>query len=156
MNSTNFPEFSGYDQSFDFTPYLPADQPDQPTTPQPKSSEMERFWGIAGNWGEFGLYFGLGLSASLIVRAIPVLQPSALILVPAVSAGLVALQCPAPDDTRVRCQVILVAVTAAIVGGNWDAWMAWFVTNAWKIGATLLLIGVGIYFVPPAGGKKNV
>lgn len=153
MNNTNFPNFSSYEQDqFDFTPYVPTQQP---TAPQVKTSEMERFWGVIGNWGEFGLYFGLGLSASLIVRAIPVLQPSAVILVPAVGVGLALMGAYAPTEDRTRYQVLLVALTAAVLGGNWDGWMSWLAANAWKIGLTLLLIGVGVYFVP-AGGKKNV
>lgn len=148
MNSTNFPDFSSYDQGLDFTPYA--------TPPQPKTSEMERFWTATGNWGEFGLYFGLGLSASLLVRAIPMLQPSAVILVPAVGVGLALMSAIAPADDRTKYQVLLVAVTAAIIGGNWDGWMAWLAANAWKIGLTLVLIGIGAYFVPSLGGKKNV
>ena len=154
MNNTNFPEFSSYQQDqFDFTSYVPTEQP---TTPQIKTSEMERFWTATGNWGEFGLYFGLGLSASLIVRAIPVLIPSAVILVPTVGVGLALMGAIAPTDNRTRYQVLLVALFAAIIGGNWDGWMAWLAANAWKIGLTLSLIGVGLYFVPTLGGKKNV
>lgn len=143
--------------SFDFSSITPKQQWEAPQ-PQPSypTSFMERFWTIAGNWGEFGLYFGLGLSASLIVRAIPMLQPSALILVPAIGAGLVALSFAAPTDKSVRYQVLLIATTAAIVGGNWDGWMAWLIVNAWKIGATLILIGASVYFVPATlRGKKN-
>ena len=147
-----------FDPSPDFT--FSADWQAPQADPQPQhrqpTSEMERFWGVVGNWGELGLYFGLGLSASLIVRAIPVLQPSAIILVPAVGVGLVALSFAAPPENRVRYQVLLVAIAAAIIGGNWDGWIAWIVANAWKIGATLSLIGISIYFVPTAGGKKNV
>ena len=151
--NTNFPDFSSYDQELDFSPYAPTQQP---TAPQTKTSEMERFWAIAGNWGEFGLSFGLGLCGSLVVRAIPVLQPGAIILIPAVGAGLVALSFAAPSDSRVRYQVLLVAIAASIIGGNWDGWIAWFVTNAWKIGASILLIGAAIYLIPVIGGKKNV
>lgn len=117
---------------------------------------MERFWTIAGNWGEFGLYFGLGLSASLIVRAIPLLIPSAVILVPAVGVGLVLMSALAPSDERIRYQVLLVALTAAVIGANWDAWIAWLAVNAWKIGASMVLIGASAYLVPAAlGGKRN-
>jgi hypothetical protein len=150
MNS-NFPDFSSYDQGLDFAPYSPTEQP---ATSQTKASEMERFWGVTGNWGEFGLYFGLGLSASLLVRAIPVLQPSALILIPAVGVGLILMSAIAPTEDRTRYQVLLVALTAAVIGANWDAWTAWIAANAWKIGLTLLLIGVGGYFTPTLGGKK--
>ncbi|MFB2983891.1 hypothetical protein [Microseira sp. BLCC-F43] len=151
--NTNFPDFNSYEQDqFDFSPIAPVDQP---TTPQIKTSEMERFWGVTGNWGEFGLYFGLGLSASLMVRAIPVFQPSALILIPAVGLGLVALSFAAPSENRVRYQVLLVAITAAIIGGNWDGWMAWLIANTWKIGASMVLLGTAIHLVPLAGGRKH-
>ena len=147
-------EFFDPSPDFTFSADWQAPQADsQPQQRQP-TSEMERFWGVTGNWGEFGLYFGLGLSASLIVRAIPILQPSAIILIPAVGAGLAALSFAAPSDARVRYQVILVALTAAVLGGNWDAWIEWLVANAWKIALTLVLIGVGIHFIPSAGGKK--
>lgn len=152
MNSTNSPDFSGYDQELDFSPYTPAQQP---TASQTKASEMERFWEITGNWGEFGLYFGLGLSASLIVRAIPVLQPSAGILVPATGVGLALMGAIAPTDDRTKYQVLLVALTAAVLGGNWDAWIEWLVANAWKIALALVLIGIGIHLIPSAGGKKH-
>lgn len=145
------------DPSPDFnfsTDWQPSQADPQPQERQP-TSEMERFWTIAGNWGEFGLYFGLGLSVSLIVRAIPVLQPSALILIPAVGAGMVALGFAAPSGTRVRYQVLMVATTAAIIGANWDAWIAWFATNAWKIGTSMLLVGAAIYLIPVVGGKKH-
>jgi hypothetical protein len=152
MNAnTNFPDFSSYDQELDFSPYAPTQQT---TAPQTKTSEMERFWGVTGNWGEFGLYFGLGLSASLIVRAVPVLIPSAVILIPTVGAGLALMSAIAPTEDRTRYQVLLVALTAAVIGANWDAWTAWLAVNAWKIGLTLVLIGIGGYFVPTLGGKK--
>jgi len=54
----------------------------------PEVTNIERFWTLTGNWGEFGSYFGAGLSVSLIVRAIPALIPAAVILIPAASLGL--------------------------------------------------------------------
>jgi hypothetical protein len=48
----------------------------------PEVTNIKRFWMLTGNWGEFGSYFGAGLSASLIVRAIPTLIPAAVILIP--------------------------------------------------------------------------
>ena len=72
--------------------YLNADNYSQSeSTNQPVNIEVtniERFWNLTGNWGEFGSYFGAGLSVSLIVRAIPALIPSAVILIPAVGLGL--------------------------------------------------------------------
>ena len=154
MNSTNFPDFSSYEQDqFDFSQNVPAQQP---ITPQTQTSEMERFWTATGNWGEFGLYFGLGLSASLMVRAIPVLQPSAVILVPAIAGSLALMSAIAPAEDRLRYQLILIATAAALIGGNYDAWLEWLAANAWKIGASMLLIGAAIYLIPMVGGKKSV
>ncbi len=146
-----------FDPSPDFTFSADWQAPQADLQPQQRqaTSEMERFWGIAGNWGEFGLYFGLGLSASLMVRAIPILQPAAVILVPAVGAALTALSFAAPTD-RTKYQILLIATTAAIIAGNWDGWIAWLIANAWKIALSLVLIGIGIHFIPSAGGKKNV
>jgi hypothetical protein len=60
----------------------------QNQTQTPEVSNIERFWNLTGNWGEFGSYFGAGLSASLIVRTIPALIPAAVILIPAAGLGL--------------------------------------------------------------------
>jgi hypothetical protein len=37
----------------------------QTQTRTPEITNIERFWTLTGNWGEFGSYFGAGLSASL-------------------------------------------------------------------------------------------
>lgn len=149
MNNTNFPDFSSYEQDLDFSP-APTQQP---TAPQPKTSEMERFWAIAGNWGEFGLYFGLGLCGSLIVRAIPALAPSGVIVSPAVVISLALMAVFGPEEGRLKGSVILVALAAAMLAGNWDAWLAWVITNAWKItGLVLISAGIAGYFT---GGKRN-
>lgn len=150
--NTNFPDFSSSQQDqFDFTPYAT----EQPTTPQPKTSEMERFWTITGNWGEFGLYFGLGLCGSLIVRAIPALAPSGVIVSPAVVISLGLMAVFGPEEGRLKGSVILVALAAAMLAGNWDAWLAWVITNAWKItGLVLISAGIAGHFF--TGGKRNV
>lgn len=96
----------------------------------PEVTDIERFWNLTGNWGEFGSYFGAGLSASLIVRAIPALIPSAVILIPAVGLGLTVYSLSAEGSGKVRSQLILIAVATALIAGNWDAWQAWIVANS--------------------------
>jgi len=78
----------------------------QTTAKTPKITNIERFWTLTGNWGEFGLYFGIGLSASLVVRAIPALIPAAVIFIPSISLGV------------------------ALLSANWDAWLAWVIANS--------------------------
>jgi hypothetical protein len=76
--------YSEFDSDFD---YLNSETPQQfeqqNQAKAPEVTNIERFWMLTGNWGEFGSYFGVGLSASLIVRAIPALIPAAVILIPA-------------------------------------------------------------------------
>ena len=81
-------------------------------------SNIERFWNLTGNWGEFGSYFGAGLSVSLIVRAIPALIPSAVILIPAVGLGLGLFSLMAEGAAKLRSQLILLAVATALIAGN--------------------------------------
>jgi hypothetical protein len=72
MNITEF-DASEYDY---LTSETPQQFEQQNQTKAPEVTNIERFWNLTGNWGEFGSYFGAGLSASLIVRAIPALIPS--------------------------------------------------------------------------------
>ena len=102
----------------------------QAKTPEVTVTNIERFWTLTGNWGEFGLYFGAGLSASLIVRAVPVLIPSAVILFPAVGLGLGLFALTADGPAKLRSQLILLAVATALIAGNWDAWTAWISANS--------------------------
>ena len=100
---------------------------------QPAKQEItniERFWLLTGNWGEFGSYFGAGLSASLIVRAIPALIPAAVILIPAAGLGLLVHTLTADGSAKLRSQLILIAVGTALLSANWDAWLAWIVANS--------------------------
>jgi hypothetical protein len=100
---------------------------------QPAKQEItniERFWLLTGNWGEFGSYFSAGLSASLIVRAIPALIPAAVILIPAAGLGLLVHTLTADGSAKLRSQLILIAVGTALLSANWDAWLAWIVANS--------------------------
>ena len=110
-------------------------------------TNIERFWNLTGNWGEFGSYFGAGLSASLIVRAIPALIPSAVILIPAVGLGLGLYSLSAEGSGRVRSQLILLAVATALIAGNWDAWQAWIIANSQLLIFSLALIVITVAFV---------
>lgn len=111
-----------------------------PTEAKEKLQDMTRCLKIIGNWGEFGGYFGLGLSGCLIVRAIPVLIPSAVIIGPAIGLGLIISAFNGDCD---RPQLILLALCTAIISGNWDAWSAWLFFNA----ATLTTIAIALILV---------
>ena len=131
--------------------YLNADNFSQSeSTNQPINPEVtniERFWNLTGNWGEFGSYFGAGLSASLIVRAIPALIPSAVILIPAVGLGLGLFSLMAENSAKLRSQLILLAVATALIAGNWDAWQAWIIANSQLLIFSLALIVITVGFV---------
>lgn len=114
---------------------------------KPEISGIERFWNLTGNWGEFGIYFGSGLSASLIVRAIPSLIPSAVILIPAVGLGLAVFSLSSEGSARVRSQLILIAVATALIAGNWDAWQAWMIANSQLLVLSFALIVIILGFV---------
>jgi hypothetical protein len=113
---------------FDYLALGNQTQPEQqPQTKTPEISNIERFWTLTGNRGEFGSYFGAGLSASLVVRAIPALIPAAVILIPAAGLGLALYSLSAEGSAKVRSQLILLAVGTALISANWDAWIAWVV-----------------------------
>jgi hypothetical protein len=123
----------------------------------PEVSDIERFWNLAGNWGEFGSYFGTGLSASLIVRAIPVLIPSAVILIPAAGLSLVVFTLASEGTAKLRSQLILIAVGTALLSANWDAWLAWTITNSQLLFFTAaLLITCSCFVITQAWSKLNV
>jgi len=121
------------------------DQPNQQT--QPEITNIERFWTLTGNWGEFGSYFGVGLSASLIVRAIPALIPAAVILIPAAGLGLAVYSLAVDGAEKLRSQLILIAVGTALIAGNWDAWQAWIVANSQLLIFSFALIVITLGFV---------
>ena len=102
----------------------------QPQQKADEISNIERFWNLTGNWGEFGIYFGVGLSASLIVRAIPALIPASVILIPASGLGLALYSLSAQGAGKVRAQLILLAIGTALLSANWDGWLAWIVANS--------------------------
>jgi hypothetical protein len=125
--------------------FLQPEQQQQTKTPE--ITNIERFWNLTGNWGEFGLYFGLGLSASLVVRAIPALIPAAVILIPAASLGLALYSFSAEGSGKVRSQLILLAVGTALLSANWDAWLAWVVANSQLLIFTFLSVVISLGFV---------
>jgi hypothetical protein len=142
-----------YLQEFDASEldYLTSETPQQfeqqNQTKTPEVTNIERFWTLTGNWGEFGSYFGAGLSASLIVRAIPALIPAAVILIPAASLGLLAHTLTADGSAKLRSQLILIAVGTALLSANWDAWLAWVIANSQLLLFTAALLIVSGCFV---------
>ena len=128
----------------------------QNQTQTPSVSNIERFWNLTGNWGEFGSYFGAGLSASLIVRAIPALIPAAVILIPAAGLGLAVYTLTADGSAKLRSQLILIAVATALLSANWDAWLAWVIANSQLLLFTAaLLIVCGCFVVTQIWSKLH-
>ena len=140
--------YSEFDSDFD---YLNSETPQQleqqNQTKTPEVTNIERFWTLTGNWGEFGSYFGVGLSASLIVRAIPALIPAAVILIPAAGLGLTVYSLAVDGAEKLRSQLILIAVGTALIAGNWDAWQAWIVANSQLLIFSFALIVITLGFV---------
>jgi len=140
--------YSEFDSDFD---YLNSETPQQfeqqNQAKAPEVTNIERFWMLTGNWGEFGSYFGVGLSASLIVRAIPALIPAAVILIPAAGLGLAVYSLAVDGAEKLRSQLILIAVGAALIAGNWDAWQAWIIANSQMLIFSLVVIVITLGFV---------
>lgn len=142
-----------YSQEFDSSEfdYLNSTTPQQfeqqNQTQTPEVSNIERFWNLTGNWGEFGSYFGTGLSASLIGRAIPALIPAAVILIPAVGLGLAVFSLSSEGAAKLRSQLILIAVGTALLSANWDAWLAWVIANSQLLIFSFALIVITVGFV---------
>jgi len=140
--------YSEFDSDFD---YLNSETPQQIEQPNPvkapEVTNIERFWTLTGNWGEFGSYFGVGLSASLIVRAITVLIPAAVILIPAASLGLLVHTLTADGSAKLRSQLILIAVGTALLSANWDAWLAWVIANSQLLVFSFAVIVITFGFV---------
>ncbi len=109
---------------------------------------------LTGNWGEFGSYFGVGLSASLIVRAIPALIPAAVILIPAAGLGLAVYSLAVDGAEKLRSQLILIAVGTALIAGNWDAWQAWIIANSQMLIFSFVVIVITLGFVAAQVGSK--
>jgi hypothetical protein len=110
-------------------------------------TNIERFWTLTGNWGEFGSYFSAGLSASLIIRAIPALIPAAVILIPAAGLGVAVYSLAVDGTEKLRSQLILIAVGTALIAGNWDAWQAWIIANSQMLILSFALIVITVGFV---------
>ena len=134
----------------------PQQSEQQPQQKADEISNIERFWNLTGNWGEFGSYFGAGLSASLIVRAIPALIPAAVILIPAAGLGLAVYTLTADGSAKLRSQLILIAVATALLSANWDAWLAWVIANSQLLLFTAaLLIACGCFVVTKIWSKLH-
>ena len=140
--------YSEFDSDFD---YLNSETPQQfeqqNQAKAPEVTNIERFWTLTGNWGEFGSYFGVGLSASLIVRAIPALIPAWVILIPAAGLGLAVYSLAVDGAAKLRSQLILIAVGAALIAGNWDAWQAWIIANSQMLIFSFVVIVITLGFV---------
>src|SRR4028118_2235555 len=140
--------YSEFDSDFD---YLNSETPQQfeqqNQTKTPEVTNIERFWTLTGNWGEFGSYFGAGLSASLIVRAIPALIPAAVILIPASGLGLALYSLSAEGAGKVLSQLILLAIGTALLSPNWDGWLAWIVANSQLLIFSFLVVVIILGFV---------
>ena len=147
--------YSEFDSDFD---YLNSETPQQfeqqNQTKTPEVTNIERFWTLTGNWGEFGSYFGVGLSASLIVRAIPALIPAWVILIPAAGLGLAVYSLAVDGAEKLRSQLILIAVGTALIAGNWDAWQAWIIANSQMLIFSLVVIVITLGFVAAQVGSK--
>jgi len=125
--------------------FLETENQNQPA--KQEISNIERFWRMTGNWGEFGSYFCAGLSVSLIVRAIPALIPAAVILIPAAGLGLAVYSLAVNGSEKLRSQLILIAVGTALIAGNWDAWQAWIIANSQMLILSFALIVITVGFV---------
>jgi hypothetical protein len=141
--------YSEFDASeFDYLNVGDFTQPDQQQQAKtPEISNIERFWNLTGNWGESGSYFGAGLSASLIVRAIPAMIPAAVILIPAASLGFTLYSLSAEGSGKVRSQLILIEIGTALLSANWDGWLAWIVANSQLLIFSFLVVVIVLGFV---------
>lgn len=141
--------YSEFDASeFDYLNAGDFTQPDQQQQAKtPEISNIERFWNLTGNWGESGSYFGAGLSASLIVRAIPAMIPAAVILIPAASLGFTLYSLSAEGSGKVRSQLILIEIGTALLSANWDGWLAWIVANSQLLIFSFLVVVIVLGFV---------
>ena len=147
--------YSEFDSDFDYLNSETTQQFEQQNQAKaPEVTNIERFWMLTGNWGEFGSYFGVGLSASLIVRAIPALIPAWVILIPAAGLGLAVYSLAVDGAAKLRSQLILIAVGAALIAGNWDAWQAWIIANSQMLIFSLVVIVITLGFVAAQVGSK--
>jgi hypothetical protein len=139
---------SEFDSDFDYLNagnFSESENQNQPA--KPEITNIERFWMLTGNWGEFGSYFSAGLSASLIVRAIPALTPAAVILIPAAGLGLLIHSLAVDGAAQLRSQLILIAVGTALIAANWDARLAWIIANSQLLIFSAAVIVITLGFV---------
>ena len=139
---------SEFDSDFDYLNagnFSESENQNQPA--KPEITNIERFWMLTGNWGEFGSYFSAGLSASLIVRAIPALTPAAVLLIPAAGLGLLIHSLAVDGAAKLRSQLILIAVGTALIAANWDAWQAWIIANSQLLIFSAAVIVITLGFV---------
>jgi hypothetical protein len=139
---------SEFDSDFDYLNagnFSESENQNQPA--KPEITNIEGFWMLTGNWGEFGSYFSAGLSASLIVRAIPALTPAAVILIPAAALGLLIHSLAVDGVAKLRSQLILIAVGTALIAANWDAWHAWIIANSQLLIFSAAVIVITLGFV---------
>ena len=139
---------SELDSDFDYLNagnFSESENQNQPA--KPEITNIERFWMLTGNWGEFGSYFSAGLSASLIVRAIPALTPAAVILIPAAALGLLIHSLAVDGVAKLRSQLILIAVGTALIAANWDARLAWIIANSQLLIFSAAVIVITLGFV---------
>jgi hypothetical protein len=145
-----YQDFDASEFGSDFD-YLNSETPQQfeqqNKTKKNEITNIERFWNLTGNWGEFGSYFSAALSASLIIRAIPALIPAAVILIPAAGLGVAVYSLAVDGTEKLRSQLILIAVGTALIAGNWDAWQAWIIANSQMLILSLALIVITVGFV---------
>ena len=141
--------YSEFDSDFD---YLNSETPQQfeqqNQAKAPEITNIERFWMLTGNWGEFGSYF----SAGFICIAYRTGNSGS-------NSG-----CCDPNSGcwfRVGCiqfgcgrcckitqsQLILIAVGTALIAGNWDAWQAWIIANSQMLIFSFAVIVITLGFV---------
>ena len=81
------------------------------------------------------------------MRAIPVLIPAAVILIPAASLGFLVHTLTADGSAKLRSQLILIAVGTALLSANWDAWLAWVIANSQLLAFCFVVIVITFGFV---------
>ncbi|MEG4087463.1 hypothetical protein [Microcoleus sp. POL10_C6] len=147
MYSQEF-DASGFGSDFDYLNAGTPEQFEQPNQAQtPEVTDIERYWKLTGNLGEFGAYFSGGLAGSLIIRGIPALIPAAVILIPGIGIGLVIFTASSKGSAQVRSLLILIAIATALIAGNWDAWLAWIIANSQMLIFSGALIVITFGFV---------
>ncbi len=137
-NDLNFSAESANWQIPEIAPPAPTQAPLSPT---------EYFWLGLGRWGEISIYFGIGLSASLLMRLLPSLAAAGAILGGGAIACTTLLMMGADtEQERLAYQLGLAAAATAILAGYWDALislaqaaMLWIALNIWWVAAMVAI-----------------